>query len=249
VTFNLYAPSDPTCGSAAVFTDTEPFSGGGMGNFGATSGDYTTTAVGIYQWTATYNGDANNLTATSGCQVVGEQVTTTKAQPSIGTTPSAGGTVGTVINDTALVTGANTGAFTRPETVTFKLYAPGDTTCVSAIQTFANVTLSGLTATSGNYTTAAVGIYRWTATYNGNANNLTATSGCQDEQVTTTTQVAAAVTLPKAGAGPQQQGSSAPGGGGPLGSGIAATLLLALIGSVLFALRRRQGSETAGAEA
>jgi uncharacterized repeat protein (TIGR01451 family) len=55
---------------------------------------------------------------------------------------------------------------------------------------------------------------------------------------------AAAVTLPKAGAGPQQQGSSAPGGGGPFGaSGIVATLLLALIGSVLFALRRREGEE------
>jgi hypothetical protein len=54
---------------------------------------------------------------------------------------------------------------------------------------------------------------------------------------------AAAVTLPKAGAGPQQQGSPAPGGGGPLGSGIVATLLLTAIGSVLFALRRRQSAE------
>ena len=138
--------------------------------------------------------------------------------------------------------------------VTFNLYPPGDTTCNSAIQTFANEPLSGLTTTSGNYTTVAVGTYRWTATYNGDANNLTATSGCQAEQVTTTPvtttgaqqgagTLGAAVTLPKAGAGPQQQGSSAPGGGGPLGSGIAATLLLALIGSVLFALRRRQSAE------
>jgi len=251
-------PNPPAVNQATTLTATVHHTGGGAAPAGTVSfydvttllgsaavqADGTATLVttfggGPHPITATYSGDANNPPVTSGCQVVGEQVTTTKAQPSIGTTPSAGGTVGTVVNDTATVSGG----YSPTGDVTFKLYAPGDTTCVSAIQTFANVTLSGLTATSGNYTTAAVGIYRWTATYNGNANNLTATSGCQDEQVTTTTQVAAAVTLPKAGAGPQQQGSSAPGGGGPLGSGIAATLLLALIGSVLFALRRRQSGE------
>jgi hypothetical protein len=263
VTFNLYAPGDTGCLSTVVFTDTQ--------NLGVVSGNYTTAAVGTYHWKATYNGDPNNLTATSACDA--EPVTTIKAQPSIGTTPSAG-TVGTVINDTATVSGG----YSPTGTVTFNLYAPGDTTCVSAIQTFANVTLSGLTATSGNYTTAAVvGTYRWTATYNGNANNLTATSGCQDEQVTTTavppgagtlgtppgagtlgtqqgagtlgTQqgagtLGASVTLPRAGAGPQHPVGSAAGGGGPSGAvGIMSILLLALVVSVLFVLRRRHGAE------
>jgi len=248
VTFSLYAPGDTTCDSAI-----QTFAHQALSGLNATSGNYTTAAVGTYRWTATYNGDANNLAATSGCQ--DEQVTTTKAQPNISTTPSAGGTVGTVINDTATVSGG----YSPTGDVTFNLYAPGDTTCVSAIQTFANVTLSGLTATSGNYTTAAVGTYRWTATYNGDANNLAAPSGCQDEQVTTTavppgagtlgTQqgagtLGASVTLPRAGAGPQHPVGSAAGGGGPSGAvGIMSILLLALVVSVLFVLRRRHGAE------
>jgi hypothetical protein len=238
VTFNLYAPGDATCGSRAIFTDTQ--------NLGVVSGDYTTAAVGTYHWKATYNGDTNNASATSACDA--EPVTTIKAQPSIGTTPSAGVTVGTAIHDTASVTGGQS----PTGNVTFNLYAPGDLSCESA-PVFTDTKALGVA--SGNYTTAAVGIYRWTATYNGDANNLTATSGCQDEKVTVGSAeqvaaaaaqqvLAAAVTLPKAGARPQQQGSSAPGGGGPFGaSGIVTTLLLALIGSALFALRRRQSGE------
>ena len=238
VTFKLYAPGDTTCASAIQTFTNEPLSG-----LTATSGDYTTAAVGTYRWTATFIGDPNNATASSGCQE--EQITTTKAQPSIGTTPSAGGPIGTVIHDTATVSGGHS----PTGNVTFNLYAPGDLSCESA-PVFTDTKALGVA--SSNYTTAAVGIYRWTATYNGDPNNLTATSGCQDEQVTVGSSeqvaaaaaqqvLAAAVTLPKAGAGPQQQGSSAPGGDGPFGaSGIVATLLLALIGSVLFALRRRQ---------
>jgi len=145
--------------------------------------------------------------------------------------------------------------------VTFNLYPPGDTTCNSAIQTFANEPLSGLTATSGNYTTAAVGTYRWTATYNGDANNLTATSGCQDEKVTVGSAeqvaaaaaqqvLAAAVTLPKAGAGPQQQVGSAAGGGGPFGvTTFAAALLLAMICGLFYEGLRRQSAEADEPEA
>ena len=33
----------------------------------ATSGTFTTTAVGTYHWTATYNGDTNNAAVSSGC--------------------------------------------------------------------------------------------------------------------------------------------------------------------------------------
>ena len=238
MTFKLYAPGDTTCASAIQTFTNEPLSG-----LTATSGDYTTAAVGTYRWTATFIGDPNNATASSGCQE--EQITTTKAQPSIGTTPSAGGPIGTVIHDTATVSGGHS----PTGNVTFNLYAPGDLSCESA-PVFTDTKALGVA--SSNYTTAAVGIYRWTATYSSDPNNLSATSGCQDEQVTVGSSeqvaaaaaqqvLAAAVTLPKAGAGPQQQGSSAPGGDGPFGaSGIVATLLLALIGSVLFALRRRQ---------
>src|SRR3989344_6779336 len=55
VTFNLYDVPDPSCSSTPVFTDTQTLSGGA-----ATSANYTTTSVGTYHWTATYNGDGNN---------------------------------------------------------------------------------------------------------------------------------------------------------------------------------------------
>lgn len=168
VTFNLYPPSEPTCDGNAVFTDTK--------DLGLASGAYITAAVGAYHWRATYNGDENNATATSACDA--EPVTMTKAQPGIGTTPSAGGPIGTAIHDTASVTGG----YSPTGTVTFNLYAPGDATCASAIFT----DNQNLGVVSGDYTTAAVGTYHWRATYNGDANNASVTSGCDAEPVTTT---------------------------------------------------------------
>ncbi|MGH9278552.1 MAG: hypothetical protein ACRD12_10680 [Acidimicrobiales bacterium] len=43
--------------------------------------------------------------------------------------------------------------------------------------------LAGGTATSGWFTPAAVGTYRWTAVYSGDANNNPATSHAPDESV------------------------------------------------------------------
>ena len=80
-----------------------------------------TTTVGIYHWVAIYNGDANNTTVSSGCAA--EPVTITQATPTIATTPSAGGPVGTPIIDTATVTGG----FNPTGTVTFELFPPEDT--------------------------------------------------------------------------------------------------------------------------
>jgi hypothetical protein len=190
VTFKLYAPGDTTCATPLSLPDpTEPLSG-----VSATSDSFTTTAVGTYHWTATYKGDDNNATASSGCGA--EPVTITKAQPGIGTTPSAGGVIGTVIHDTATVSGGNS----PTGDVTFKLYAPGDTTCATPLSLpDPTEPLSGLTATSDSFTTTAVGTYRWTATYNGDPSNFTATSGCQDEQVTTTKAQPGISTTPSAG--------------------------------------------------
>jgi hypothetical protein len=169
VTFRLYPPSDSTCAGTPVLTDTEPL--------GTASVSYNTTTVGTYRWVATYNGDANNLTATSGCQA--EPVVITKAQPNISTTQSAGGPVGTSINDTASVTGG----FNPTGTVTFRLYPPSDPTCAGT-PVFTNTQPLG--TASASYNTTTVGTYRWVATYNGDANNLTATSGCQAEPVVIT---------------------------------------------------------------
>ena len=79
--------------------------------------------MGTYHWVATYNGDANNTTVSSACTA--EPVVITQATPTIATTPSAGGPVGTSISDTATVSGG----FNPTGTVTFDLFAPATPTC------------------------------------------------------------------------------------------------------------------------
>jgi hypothetical protein len=174
VTFSLYGPGDSTCSAAPVFTDTQNLAGGAV-----TSASFAPAQAGTYQWTATYNGDSNNNTAASGCGA--ESVVISKGSPAIATAPTAGGTVGTAVADTATVTGgANpTG------TVTFSLYGPSAAADCSAAPVFTDTeNLSGGGATSASFTPAQASSYWWTATYNGDANNNTAASGCNQEKVT-----------------------------------------------------------------
>ena len=100
-------------------------------------------------------------------------------------TTQASGTVpiGGTVSDVATVTGAE--GVTPTGTVTFALYGPGDSTCSTS-----NVTLSGprpltgsagsATASSGDFTPAAPGTYRWTASYSGDANYAPVTTPCND---------------------------------------------------------------------
>ena len=113
----------------------------------------------------------------------GDTTTVLKASPTLPTTPSAGGPIGTVLNDTATVTGGSS----PTGSVTFNLYGPNDATCQgSAIYTEV-VPLSGTSATtSPGFTTVAAGTYEWTADYPGDANNDAASSGCGEEAVVIT---------------------------------------------------------------
>src|SRR5207253_2757553 len=66
--------------------------------------------------------------------------------------------------------------------VSFRVYAPGDTTCQTALTPApASATVSGAgNYDSGNFTTAAVGSYRWIAHYSGDANNNAVDTACND---------------------------------------------------------------------
>ena len=173
VTFNLY--NNSTASGTPLFTDTETLSGGM-----ATSAGYTATATGTDYWVATYNGDSNNATATSG--TAAEPVTITTASPSINTSqqpPTA--TVGSSIADQATVSGGDN----PTGTVTFNLY---NNSTASGTPLFTDTeTLSGGMATSAGYTATATGTDYWVATYNGDSNNATVTSGTAAEPVTITT--------------------------------------------------------------
>jgi hypothetical protein len=170
VTFQLFAPGDTSC-TTAIATRTGALVGGT-----AASGPVTSGGVGTYRWVATYGGDANNNAATSPCGA--ELVVVTKATPAIATTPSGSVPAGGDVSDSATVSGG----FTPTGTVTFQLFAPGDTTCASPIATRTGA-LAGSVAGSGNVTIGAAGTYRWVGTYNGDANNNPVTSPCGDEQV------------------------------------------------------------------
>ncbi|HEY2354729.1 MAG TPA: hypothetical protein VGH79_07530 [Gaiellaceae bacterium] len=170
VTFTLYNNSTAT--GSPLFTDTESLSSGS-----ATSAGYATTATGTYYWTATYNGDTNNKTASTG--TADEPVTVTNATPSVSTTQQpATAVVGSAIADQATVVGG----YSPTGTVTFRLY---DNSTANGSPLFTDTkTLSSGGATSAGYTTVAVGTYYWVATYNGDANNNVASSGTADEPVT-----------------------------------------------------------------
>ncbi len=171
VTFKLFAPSDPTCSGAAVFTEVD-----GSAPYATTTG-YTSLVVGTYRWTADYAGDASNNAVSSGCQ--DEQVVITLASPSISTTPNpASGDVGVTLNDTATLSGGSS----PTGNVTFKLFAPSDPTC-SGAAVFEQTDGTAPYATTGGYVSLVAGTYHWTADYAGDANNSSASSGCAAEPV------------------------------------------------------------------
>jgi hypothetical protein len=172
VTFNLY--DNPNGTGTPLFTDTEPLSGGS-----ATSQGYTATAPGTDYWVATYNGDANDNSVTSGTAL--EPVSIAKASPSIVTSqqPASAGW-GSLIADQATVTGG----FNPSGTVTFSLYNnPNGTGTPLFTDT---EPLSGGGASSKAYVATTAGTDYWVATYNGDGNNNSVTSGTGLEPVTIT---------------------------------------------------------------
>src|SRR5205807_1194051 len=76
-----------------------------------------------------------------------------------------------------------TGGFgTLGGSVSFSVYAPGDTTCQTPLTPApTSATVNGVgNYDSGNFTTAAVGVYRWIAHYSGDANNNAVDTACND---------------------------------------------------------------------
>ena len=238
VDFRLYGPNDATCSGTPAFESLGvpyPVAGGPV-----TSAAFTPTAAGVYRWVATYSGDANNLSVSGVCGDSSETVSVTPATPAISTTPTppialGGGQladVATVFGRVSPVAGA---------TIDFHLFGPSDPTCAGA-PVFESLgvpyPVAGGPVTSAPYTPTVAGIYRWIATYSGDANNVSVAGVCSDasESVTVTPVV------PSASEAPPPGGPTLPATGTPSAAIVLAALVLCLSGGLLVgfaSLRRR----------
>ena len=110
-----------------------------------------------------------------------------KATPGIATAASGAVTVGGQLTDTATVTGLVGPA---GGTVDFRLYGPDDATCSRApvFESLGQPLTAGGTATSAPFTPTRAGVYRWRASYSGDASNEPVSGECNaaNENVTVT---------------------------------------------------------------
>lgn len=89
-------------------------------------------------------------------------------------------------------------------TITFRLYGPNDTTCAAAPVFTSNpitVAGNGTYVSAPGFTPAALGVYRWIASYSGDAGNAAVAGACNDanESATITTATPTIVTAASAG--------------------------------------------------
>jgi uncharacterized repeat protein (TIGR01451 family) len=188
VTFQVFAPGDTTCATPLATLDAVSHSTDAEGNGTYTSADFTSAAVGDYLWRAFFAADAKNSATSTACGDSHESSTVNPASPHISTVASGGVLVGAAIHDVATLSGAvgATGA-----AVTFKVYAPGDTTCATPLATLDAVSHStdaegNGTYTSADFTSAAVGDYLWRAFFAGDAKNSATSTACGDANESST---------------------------------------------------------------
>jgi hypothetical protein len=184
IEFDLWPPSESSCSGTAAYTQMVTVSGNGSYS---TTNSTMANAAGTWRWTAAYSGDSANFGASSACGT--ETVSVAKATTALSTTPSAGGTVNSVVlNDQGTLSG---GYGTPGGSITFDLWDPTETTCTGTPAYTQTVTVSGDGSYSTTNTTKAgtSGTWSWTATYSGDSNNNGASSTCGIETVTVSTTV------------------------------------------------------------
>jgi uncharacterized repeat protein (TIGR01451 family) len=190
--------TDTTCDSATL---SGSFNGTGTITFTLTAPDNTTsqvgspvtvsgdasydspscpalTQVGTYTWHATYSGDdLNNGAVDNGAN---ESVTSIKASPSISTTQApASGSVGDTYKDKATLFGG----VSPTGTITFDLFANDSCSGEPVHEETVSVDGNGTYETPTGVQLNSANTYYWVASYGGDANNQSATSGCADEPV------------------------------------------------------------------
>ncbi len=167
ITFEVFGPGDPTCSGPALTPTPAAAEVNGEGEYA--SGNFTPSEAGTYNWSAHYTGDGDNPAADSDCSAAS---VVAKATPSLSGNASDA-TVNSSIHDEVTVSGG----FSPDGEVVFKVFAPGDTGCVTPLAT-STKPIGGGHATSSNFTAQQAGEFRWTAEYTGDANNEAVSLGC-----------------------------------------------------------------------
>lgn len=122
-----------------------------------------------------------NVSAFIECGKPGAVLHVARAQPALALTLSPSTVVGEPVDATA----ALAGGYRPTGSITFNLYPPLDATCSGFPALTVSEALAGALAGSGALATNAVGEYRFTTLYSGDANNLPAESQCGTGSVTT----------------------------------------------------------------
>ncbi len=110
------------------------------------------------------------------------------AVPKIATTASSG-TIGQPIHDTATLSGSNAAT----GTISWNVYASGDTKCSTALNSSPLTTAVNGDGSynSPDFTPSSPGSYQWVATYSGDSQNLPASTSCNDPKEQSTVSKAA----------------------------------------------------------
>jgi pimeloyl-ACP methyl ester carboxylesterase len=175
VTMGLYSNSGCT---SLVYSNTQTLSGGT-----ATSASYTPTKAGTYYWSATYNGDTNNTSASSGCEAV--NVGKVAAPPITPTTPTVPATVTLSLSSSNVTTGTSANATIgvsgpagfAPGTLYVRIYA--SPTCDAAQVAVASNAINETTGIQDSFGTGTGGLkagqYGVQAAYQGGTGGVEAT--------------------------------------------------------------------------
>ncbi len=184
VEFRLYGPGDTSC-ATAIFQRSVALTLNEARTAGTASSapGFTPSAAGTYRWRAFYSGDANNNAVSGPCDAPNERTAVAAVQPSIETVASPGIRLGAgSLTDQATVSGLVNAA---GGTVEFRLYGPGDTSCLSPVTAPMVVALTlnaagtaGTATSSPPFTPTLAGTYRWRAFYSGDANNNAVSGAC-----------------------------------------------------------------------
>jgi hypothetical protein len=171
INFEVFAPGDTACQTPIAVVPGIPVNGAGDYQ----SGDFTTTAAGVYRWIARFVGNTPGLVANTGCNDPNESSTVARATPTLSTVASAGVAAGNSISDSATIVAG----FNPTGTITFTLFGPNNTTCTGTPAFTSTLPVSGNgTYVSGALVTSLAGTYRWIASYSGDPNNNPVTGAC-----------------------------------------------------------------------